>query len=141
MEKFTVITLIDITETKQYRKEPGKELEIQQQQNFLTLMQTIGMRVNPMYPRPPSLDYNFQKQGLFGSKIAVPQKVWKFDFYFDYYGGLTDSAGNPCGLLIEDLHLIPVIKDLTESVDLELAVFDTKSPEFRNTVIFPEADK
>lgn len=141
MEKITVITLIDITETKQYRKEPGKELEIQQQQNFLTLMQTIGMRVNPSYPRPPVVDYDFSKEGVFGSKITTPQKAWKFDFYFDYHGGLTDSAGNSCGLLIDDLHLIPVISELTESVNLDLAVFDTKSAEFKNTVIFPEADK
>jgi hypothetical protein len=141
MEKFTVITLIDITETKQYRKEPDKELEIKQQQNFLTLMQTIGMRVNPSYPRPPAINLNFKQEKLFGSKIAMPQKAWKFDFYFDYHGGLTDGQGNPCGLLLDDLHLIPVISDLTESVALDLAVFNTKSPEFKNTVIFPEADK
>jgi len=141
MEKFTVITLIDITETKQYRKEPGRELEIQQQQNFLTLMQTIGMRVNPSYPRSPVIDLNFKQQHVFGSKISMPQKVWKFDFYFVYYGGLTDSNGKPGGLLIDDLHLIPVISELTESITLDLAVFDTKSTEYKNTIIFPEADR
>jgi hypothetical protein len=141
MEKVTIVTLIDVTETKQHRKEPGKELEIKQQQNFLTLLQTISMRVNPVYDRAPRTEFSDGTVYKFGSEIVVNQKVWIFDFYFDYQGGFTDSKGNPIGLLIEDLHLIPVIDELTESATLEIPVFDTKTDRYRNTIISFSSDK
>jgi hypothetical protein len=141
MEKITVVTLIDITETKQHRKEPGKELEIKQQQNFSTLLQTIGMRVNPVYDRSPRSEFSDGTVYKFGHSIIPDQKIWIFEFYFDYEGGFTDSRGSKIGLLLEDLHLIPIIDDLTESATLEIPVFDTKTDQYRNTIIFIESDK
>lgn len=141
MEKITVVTLIDITETKQHRKEPGKELQIKQQQNFLTLLQTISMRVNPVYDRSPKIEMSDGTIYKFGSMIARDQKIWIFEFYFDYEGGFTDDRGSKIGLLIEDLHLIPVIDNLQETATLEIPVFDTKTDQHRNTIIFIESGK
>ena len=43
--RFIIHTLVDITETGSRRGEDPKQYR--QQQNFLTVMQTIGLRVNP----------------------------------------------------------------------------------------------
>ena len=141
MKTVTVMTLIDITETKQHRKEPGKELAIMQQQNFLTLLQTISMRVNPSYDRSPRSEIVDCKNHAFGSEMIGVQKCWIFDFQFDYEDGLTDNLGRPHGLLIEDLHLVPVFDGLTESAGLEVSVFDTKTDRYRNTIISVKSDK
>lgn len=141
MQEFTIHTLIDITETGKRRKEPGYEVEYYEQQNFTMLMQTIGMRVNPHYNFSPKFktvnvnDYNF------GSEYTGEHTVWSFSFYIEFDGGFTDSDGNKSGLLIEDLNFIPVICKLKETIDCKLCVFDTKSSQYRNTVITTGDDK
>jgi hypothetical protein len=148
MKNFRLVTLVDITETGQYRRESGKELAYDQQQNFQILIQTIGLRVNPIYqssPQPITVDIKDTIYGLrlrptsypyFGKRYSGNQKVWVFDFSIEYDYGLTDSHGNDIGLLADDLHFVPIIPALTESVNFTVPVFNTKSFEYRNTLIF-----
>lgn len=133
--------MIDITETRQYRKEDGKELEKKQQQNFSSLLQTISLRVNPSYERSPSTFFLSADDNRFGTEYQGSQKVWKFDFHIEYDGGFTDEKGNPFGLLDRDLNLVPVIANLTESVTLALPMFDTGSESYKNTIIEIDTDK
>ena len=134
MHGFRVQTLIDITETNQYRKEPGRELVLSQQQNFQMLIQTIGMRVNPTYSKSPKV-VPLDVTGIFGSQYRGIHRVWIFDFFIEYELGLADSQGNPCGLLEQDLHLVPIITKLTESINIHMPVFNTTSTMTRNTII------
>jgi len=136
MKRFSVMTLVDITETRQYRKEPDRELERQQQQNFVMLLQTIGMRVNPIYDQAPILRKLEATSYPFGSKYSGIHNVWTFTFNIEYDGGFTDEFGNEYGLLEKDLHLIPIVPELTETAELIPAVFDTKSLVNCNTVVF-----
>lgn len=150
MKSFKLITLIDITETNQYRKEIGKELLRDQQQNFQMLLQTIGLRVNPLYDVPPIpsiIDINPKPHGLrsysqshtavnFGKSYSGKHKIWTFNFNIEYNDGLTDSNGDPVGLLVDDLHLVPFIPNLTETFKYQFSVFDTKSNDFKNTLIY-----
>ena len=138
MKSFTILTLIDITETKQYRKEPGKDLERQQQQNFAVLLQTIGLRVNPIYDSSPmSEEINLKNQN-FGSFYSGSHRVWKFHFNIEFEGGFTDKLGNEAGLLINDLHFVPITSNLNETIELPLPVFDTQSTDYLNTLIYPK---
>lgn len=135
MQRFTIVTLIDITETKQFRHQGGDSLAKSQQQNFATLIQTIGLRVNPIYQAAPWRS-TIDVKGLgFGSKIKGEQDIWTFEFGIEFEGGFTDSQGRPWGLLEQDLHLVPVITGLTETAKISLAIFDTKSDSDRNTII------
>lgn len=148
MKSFKILTLVDITETKQYRRELGKELLKDQQQNFQMLIQTIGLRANPIYNCSPSfnvIDVKNTVYGLqlhphvypyFGKKYTGQHKVWSFDFNIEYDYGLTDEHGNDVGLLANDLHYVPIIPALTETIEFTLPVFNTKSFEYRNTLIF-----
>jgi hypothetical protein len=150
MKGFKLLTLVDITETKQYRREPGKELLRDQEQNFQMLLQTIGLRVNPIYTYSPTIKYlkiNSKPQEdrlitqnidtlSFGSVFIGLHKVWIFNFATEYDDGFTDEVGNECGFLINDLHLVPFIPNLSNTVKFHLPVFDTKSIEDKNTLIF-----
>lgn len=139
MQNFTVYTLVDITETGQYGHSSGSELEKKQQQNFLTLIQTIGLRVNPNYTAKPRTIDNFDVGTYpFGSAFNGTHRVWQWNFNIEFDGVFTDADNNEVGVLIKDLHLIPIIVDLSESAKMEIPVFDTVNDATRNTLIFIE---
>ncbi len=135
MKQFRVLTLVDITETRQNRKEVNKELEYQQQQNFVTLLQAIGMRVNPLYDKSPKIVEEDVKAHKFGSAFKGKHTVWSWDFMIEYDGGFTDDTGDETGLLVSDLNLVPIITGLKESAKFAFSVFNTKSDADRNTYI------
>ena len=136
MQRFSILTLLDITETKQHRKEPGRELEWQQQQNFQMLLQVIGLRVNPLYRSGPTVDEVNLKDYHFGSSYKGTQQVWTFNFEIEYDGGFADTLGRQEGLLVSDLHFVPMITDLTETVKLAIPMFDTQAGQYRNTLVY-----
>jgi hypothetical protein len=138
MQRFKVYTLFDITETRQNRKEPGREFAWQQQQNFIMLLQTIGMRTNPLYDEAPTVKEDNLKNYQFGSAFKGTHKVWSWEFYIEYDGGFTDTAGNPTGLLVDDLHFVPMIVGLDETVDVKLAMLNSNSSEHRNILVYAE---
>lgn len=139
MKRFLLHTLVDITETKIYRHQETEPMAKSQQQNFIIMLQTIGLRVNPMYSRSPDIEEADLKDYVFGSAYTGRHRIWSFEFNIEYEGGLTDDTGNEAGLLIKDLHFVPVIVDLTETINIRLPVFDTTSSDYRNTLIYPQA--
>ena len=44
--EYKLYTLVDITHTNQHRPEPGKEALRWKEQNFQTVLQTLGIRSN-----------------------------------------------------------------------------------------------
>lgn len=139
MKRFLLYTLVDITETKIYRHQETEPLAKNQQQNFLTLLQTIGLRVNPTYTQSPAVEKTNLDRWHFGSEYKGRHSIWAFEFSIEYEGGLTDEQGNEAGLLIKDLHFVPIINNLTETINIRLPVFDTGSSDYRNTLIYPQA--
>lgn len=137
MQRFKVITLIDITETKQYRKEQGRELERQQQQNFVMLLQVIGLRVNPLYRQGPVTTTVDLKNQQFGSAYRGKHSIWTFTFETEYDGGLAVGDQQEA-LLISDLHFVPVVDNLNETIQLVQVTFDTRDPILCNTLVYPD---
>ncbi len=135
MQSFIIHTLIDITETNAFKHQDGTDLEKLQQQNFMTLLQTIGMRANPMFSRGPTVEEVNLKDWQLGTEYSGQHTLWTFAFDIEYDGAFNDGYTEH-GLLIRDLHFVPIITDLTESIDLRLAVFDVNSTDFRNTVVY-----
>jgi hypothetical protein len=60
--------------------------------------------------------------------------VWTFTFRPDRTAAYEDE-GNPVGLLINDTHEIPMIKSLTETINIDKAVFFTYESQWKNTII------
>jgi len=130
--RFKLYTLVDITETGARR---GEEPKLhRQQQNFLTVMQTIGLRVNPTYVAAPEIIKDIPTKYNLGSKYKTKQSVWKYKFDIDYEGALDVPT------LVKDFDLIPIIVDLDETAKFENAHFITQDDALCN-IYFEVDDK
>lgn len=130
--EYKLYTLVDITHTGQHKSEPGKEIARWQEQNFQTIMQTIGLRANVTYNRPPEiLEVGGRVVGFEFDDIV---RVWRFDFYTER-DGLFEFNGDPVELLKESFELVPYINGLNELMEQQYAVF-VPYGEHRNIVFY-----
>ncbi len=113
--KFKLYTLIDITETGARRGEDP--LKVKQQQNFLTVVQTIGIRANPEIQTSPTVEKMNLTKMNFGSEFKGTKNVWCLEFGF----GLNQY--HTLEQLVHDFDLVPVIGDLTEQIKPDDWVF------------------
>ena len=130
--RFKLYTLVDITETGARRGEDPKLHR--QQQNYLTVMQTIGLRVNPTYVKSPQVIEDIPSKYNLGSKYKNKQSIWEYVFDIDYDGALDVDT------LVNDFDLIPIITDLDETAKFENAHFITKKSDVCN-IFFEVTDK
>lgn len=128
MKRYKLHTLIDITETHARRGEDPRAYK--QQQNWMTLIQTLGLRCNPIVTHTECENDSIAKY-KFGTKYKGKQQVWTV--YFDFEHASDDDVD----LLNQDFDLVPVSDQLDETVKLDSAIFQTKSTEFRN-IVFSE---
>ena len=130
--RFKLYTLVDITETAARRGDDPKEFR--QHQNFLTVMQTIGLRVNPTDVKTPRIIKDIPSKYNLGSKYKTKQNIWEYVFDIDYDGALDVDT------LVNDFDLIPIITDLDETAKFENAHFITKKSDVCN-IFFEVTDK
>lgn len=127
---YKLYTLIDITQTKQYRLEPQKEVLYFKEQNFNTILQTLGLRSNIYYDHGPvRLEVGGKIVGFDTEDII---RVWRFDWYTERSNLYLDND-DPLGFLKKDFNLVPYIKGLEEQILQNPAVFLTYG-ENRNIV-------
>jgi hypothetical protein len=130
--RFIIHTLVDITETGSRRGEDPKQYR--QQQNFLTVMQTIGLRVNPTYVKAPEVVKEVPSKLGLGTSYKTKQSVWKYVFDMEYEGALDIET------LVNDFDLIPIITQLDETAEFDNAHFLTKDTALTN-ITFQIDDK
>lgn len=117
---YTLYTLVDITNTGRFRADPGYEKQRDQQQNFNTILQTIGMRSNIEFRKRPELikgpasDYGFD----FNDTVSV----WAFEWTTEREEIWLED-GDQLALLRKDFEFVPFIANLDESVAIKKAVF------------------
>lgn len=120
--QYKLYTLVDITNTGQYRNEPGKESLRWKEQNFNTVLQILGIRSNISYYTKP---YILEVKGsLIDFNTDELIRVWRFDFETER-DHLYEVDSDPVGHLKEDFHLVPYIQGLDELMDQKYAVFVT----------------
>ena len=133
--EYMLYTTVDITNTGQYRTEPGKEVDRWKEQNFQTVLQTLGMRANISFNKKPKV---IEISGnVFGFNTNNIIRVWQFEFHTEREN-FFQSNDNPIGYLIEDFDGVPYISGLDESMEQNYDVFVTDGPS-RN-VIFSQRD-
>ena len=128
--RFKLYTLVDITETGARRGDDPKLLR--QQQNYLTILQTIGLRVNPTYIDSPKLIKEIPKKLGLGTNYKDKQNVWQYIFEVEYEDALDIDT------LVNDFNLIPIIIGLDETVKFKNETFITGNDALTN--IFFEVD-
>lgn len=119
MARYKIITLVDITRTGIHRVEDDA-LKRNQQSNFNSLIQCIGLRSNIEWNTDPkkingSLPFPFNGKAV--------HWIWEFDVERE---DVFLKDNNSVGLLIDDLHGVPIIANLDNSVDIHPAAFQTK---------------
>jgi len=122
---YKLYTLVDITHTGQHRTETGKESLRWKEQNFQTLLQTLGIRANVSFTNSPiATEVSGRIVGFDTDEII---RVWRFDFNTDR-DDLYETKGDPVGFLIEDFTLVPYIAGLDERMEQQYAVFNPEDP-------------
>jgi hypothetical protein len=103
---YSLYTLVDITATGLHRG--ADKLERYQQQNFDTVIQTIGLSGNVYYEKPPQI--------IAADIFGVPeQRCWYFEWRMELEG-LFEVDGDVLARLKDNFEYVPFITGLTESV-------------------------
>jgi hypothetical protein len=123
--EYKLYTLVDITNTRQFRPEQGRQKEFWQEQNFNTVIQTLNIRSNISYHYGPE---QFEVGGrAIGFDTDDIIRVWRFDFSTQS-DNIYATKDDPVGLLKEDFMAVPYIKGLNEAMEQQYAVFNTELP-------------
>jgi len=125
---FELYTLVDITESKARRGEDS--LKFSQQQNFLTMLNTIGLRANPTIIKTPTVVDDFPK---FGIIYKDAKHAWRFVFDIEY-------GAHSVEMLENDFMMVPFISNLKEDCEFDIAAFETKNKQTKN-IVFMKMDK
>jgi hypothetical protein len=120
---YKLYTLVDITHTGQYRAELGKEAARWKEQNFNTVLQSLGIRANLSYFENPIMTE--VKGSLIGFDTNEIIRVWRFDFGTERED-VYFNDNDPVGFLKEDFELVPYIDGLDELLEQNFAVFVTE---------------
>lgn len=134
MEYIQIKTLIDITKTDVRRPNQGSILEYSQNKNFTTLLQCLEIKSIVNFTAAPTLEKVDIKNLGFGAIYKGKQTVWTFKFSPDR-PLVYQTNESEIGLLIDDLHQVPIIKNLTETINIDTAIFDLSSEQYKNTII------
>jgi hypothetical protein len=123
--EYKLYTLVDITNTRQFRPEQGRQKEFWQEQNFNTVIQTLNIRSNISYHYGPE---QFEVGGrAIGFDTDDIIRVWRFDFSTQS-DNIYATKDDPVGLLKEDFMAVPYIRGLNEAMEQQYAVFNTELP-------------
>lgn len=130
--RFRIKTLVDVTETN--ARKGQDPLSSNQQANFNTLYNTIGLRSNPTEFVITVEKVDLKNLG-FGSNYKGKHNVWTVEFYVE-----AEESTN-IEFMKSDFDLIPIITGLTETAELDKGLFDTLSNHSRTNILFERIDK
>ena len=121
MPRYQIVTLVDITRSNPSRSETDQYL-LGQQANFNTLLQSIGLRSNVEWTTDP-----VETAGSLPYPLEGKANYWTWTFEVEREEVFAKD-NNPVGLLLDDLHGVPIIDQLNNSVDIDPPVFQTQGP-------------
>lgn len=117
--RHSIYTIVDITPTGVYNNDDHNDtedfwLKKNQQSNYDSLCQTISLRTNILSSEVENfiVDRKDVKTLFMNPDLPDIIKVWHFSFTVDRF----EVFGTDHSALLEDLHLVPIIPNLTESV-------------------------
>lgn len=119
MPRYKIVTLVDITRSDPARYETDR-IKLGQQANFNSLIQAIGLRSNVTWDVDPK-----RHSGSLPLPLVGKANHWTWEFNVEQEDVFLKD-GDSVGLLTEDLHNVPVVDQLNNSVDLYPAAFQTK---------------
>tara|TARA_S200002703_G_scaffold108610_1_gene94409 strand:- start:974 stop:1447 length:474 start_codon:yes stop_codon:yes gene_type:complete len=143
------VSLVDITCTGITR---GSGKERNQQRNWETVLQTVGILTQPIVLELPKVHNFTGEDGFIHSslydKIGEKHKfqlqmmnpeinIWMFAIGSEH----ADVFGDDLDRLHQAFDMIPVIPELDNTIQLKPSVFHTQNPEYINIQFFPAPTK
>jgi len=123
MKFFTGVTLVDITATGVVRHTAEQEVARNQQRNWETVLQVIGLRAQPQLIEGPVVrEFEIDHTSGFGEMYQGTHKVWMFCFGVESEDVFL-LDGDPVGGLDKDLAQVPIICGLEETARFMLPIF------------------
>ena len=120
---FQGYTLVDITATGVIRSQDPDNAERNQQRNWETLLQCIGLRTQPQNIQEPiTSTVEDISVAEFGDFYTGSQKIWTWSWTVEREG-VYDLANTPLGGLLQDLEQVPIVTGLTETARFMLPIF------------------
>ena len=119
MERYRIITLVDITRSRASRSETDK-IKVGEQANFNSLLQAMGIRANIDWTRDPYMEIG---------RLPAPADghgahwIWEFETERDL---VYATADDPVGLLKTDLHGVPIVDGLNNTAIIDPAVLQAR---------------
>jgi hypothetical protein len=127
MPRYRIITLVDITRTNVFNSDLDK-VKTNQQANFDSLRQAIELRSNVYWNQDPTA-----LEGALPEPFEGRAAYWTWEFETERED-LFLKDGDPVALLKEDLHGVPIISGLNETVDLYPPAFKTRGDDSNTDV-------
>lgn len=126
MQTFTCYTLVDITHTGVIRDTAELELERNQQRNWETILQCIGLMTQPMNLQlpPGPIEHADLKYFDFGEMYTGEHRVWTFKFSIDHDDIFADDHSD-LGRLNNAVDQVPVVTYLSETARFMLPILHT----------------
>lgn len=120
----TGFTLVDITQTGVIHNKPEVEFQRNQQRNWETVLQCLGLRTQPMNILGPKMMEMFIDEHTFGEMYYGHQRVWCWTFNVEREG-IWKEGTDPLALLHKDFNEVPIIQGLNETARFILPIFYT----------------
>jgi hypothetical protein len=143
LQFFQGFSLVDITPTGITRTGSNTdELERNQQRNWETVIQCMGLRTQPQNIRDPgSIEVDINDQHFeFGDFYSGIQRVWTWSWAIEG-PGVYDLLGKELAGLQQDFEQVPIVTGLNETARFMLPIFypygTIKNIYFKQ--IFPQA--
>lgn len=115
----TGYSLVDITNTDVVSYD---SMSRNQQRNWETVIQVLGLRTQLMLLRPPTVTDIDLSTMNFGSAYTGTHRVWEFKFGIEFEAVFA-SKDRPYGTLENDFVNVPIITGLTETVTIQTPTF------------------
>lgn len=119
---FQGYSLVDITATRVTRGDNDSR-ERNQQRNWETVLQCIGLRTQPQnIQEPVTTLFSDITIAEFGDFYTGPQQIWTWSWAIEG-DGVYDLPGKPLGGLLTDFEQVPIITGLNETARFMLPIF------------------
>lgn len=116
-------SLVDITATGVIRSSDPDAVDRNQQRNWETVLQCIGLRTQPQHIQLPT-QTTFEDIGIaeFGDFYRGTQTIWHWSWTVEQ-DGVYDLPNTPMGGLMQDFEQVPIVTGLTETAKFMLPIF------------------
>jgi hypothetical protein len=120
---YTGVTLVDITATGVIRYTPANELQRNQQRNWETVLQCIGLKAQPQLIEGPCCKtVLIDETSIFPDIYFGEQRVWFFSFGVEHEDAFLVDNDTVAGL-DEAFSKVPIICGLEETARFMLPIF------------------